>query len=75
MGKGLTLLTLIIIREVVFISVLCINYAFTFEWGSPGVWGDIVIGGAFGCAIAYLWANRCTRGLKRDYIKEKKPEM
>ncbi len=75
MGKGLTSLALTVIREVAFISVFAYLFAFTFGFGSPGVWWGIVVGGAFGCAIAYLWANRFIKGLRRTYIKGENLEM
>ncbi len=75
MGKGMTSLILTVIREVVFISVFAYVFAFVLGLGSAGVWWGIVVGGAFGCAIAYLWANRYIKGLRRNYISDvpKKP--
>ncbi len=75
MGKGITSLILTIIREVVFISVFAYLFAFTLGFGSSGVWWGIVVGGAFGCAIAYIWANRYIKGLRRNYIREEPPEI
>ena len=75
MGKGITSLILTVIREVVFISVFAYLFAFTLGFGSSGVWWGIVVGGAFGCAIAYIWANRYIKGLRRNYIREEPPEI
>ncbi len=70
MGKGLTSLILTVIREVLFISVFAYLMAFTLGLGEYGIWWGIVIGGAFGCGIAYLWASRYIKGLKRSYYKQ-----
>ena len=75
MGKGITSLILTVIREVVFISVFAYLFAFTLGFGSSGVWWGIVVGGAFGCAIAYIWANRYIKGLRRNYIREEPPKI
>lgn len=75
MGKGMTSLTLTVIREVLFISVFAYLFAFTLGFGSSGVWWGIVIGGASGCAIAYFWANRYIKGLKNNYIRAETPEI
>jgi putative MATE family efflux protein len=75
MGKGITSLILTVIREVVFISVFAYLFAFTLGFGSSGVWWGIVVGGAFGCAIAYAWANRYIKGLRRNYVREEPPEI
>lgn len=75
MGKGMTSLILTVIREVVFISVFAYVFAFVIGLGSAGVWWGIVVGGACGCAVAYLWANRYIKGLRRNYVSDmpKKP--
>ncbi|MDD3985590.1 MAG: MATE family efflux transporter, partial [Methanobacterium sp.] len=70
MGKGLTSLTLTIIRELLFISVFAYLMAFTWGFGEYGIWWGIVIGAAFGCGIAYFWAARYIKGLKRSYYKQ-----
>ncbi|WP_048191379.1 MATE family efflux transporter [Methanobacterium sp. SMA-27] len=70
MGKGLTSLILTVIREVLFISVFAYLMAFTLGLGEHGIWWGIVIGGAFGCGIAYIWASRYIKGLKRSYYKQ-----
>lgn len=70
MGKGLTSLILTIIRELLFISVFAYLMAFTWGLGEYGIWWGIVIGAAFGCGIAYLWAARYIKGLKRSYYKQ-----
>jgi len=74
MGKGMISLVLTVIREVVFISVFAYLFAFTLGFGSAGVWWGIVVGGACGCAIAYAWADRYIRGLKKNYSMEEPPE-
>lgn len=74
MGKGMTSLTLTIIREVLFISVFAYIFAFTLGFGSAGVWWGIVVGGACGCAVAYIWAHRYIQGLRRNYVKDEPPE-
>jgi len=73
MGKGMTSLILTVLREVVFISVFAYVFAFTLGFGSAGVYWGIVVGGALGCVIAYIWANRYIKGLRRNYIN-KEPE-
>lgn len=75
MGKGMTSLILTVIREVVFISVFAYIFAFTLGLGSQGVWWGIVVGGACGCAVAYVWAHRYIKGLRRNYISEEPPEI
>lgn len=74
-GKGMTSLILTVLREVVFISVFAYLFAFTLGFGSSGVWWGIVVGGACGCVIAYLWANRYIKSLRRNYIKEEPPKI
>jgi putative MATE family efflux protein len=68
MGRGVTSLILTIIREVLFISV----FAYFLGIGQHGVWWGIVIGGAFGCGIAFVWATRFIKGLKKSYYKPSK---
>lgn len=75
MGKGITSLILTIIREVAFISVFAYLFAFILGLGQHGVWWGIVVGGALGCAVAYIWANKYINSLKRTYIKKETPEM
>ncbi len=67
MGKGVTSLILTVIRELIFIFIFAYLIAIVMEFGEHGVWWGIVIGGAFGCLIAYLWAFRYIKGLKRSY--------
>lgn len=74
MGKGLISLILTIIREVAFISVFAYLFAFILGFGQYGVWWGIVIGGAMGCSVAYIWASRYITSLKRTYIKGKSVE-
>ncbi len=69
MGKGLTSLILTVIREVLFMSVFAYFLAFILGMGEYGIWWGIVIGGAFGCGIAYIWAARYIKGLKRSYYR------
>ena len=72
MGRGVTSLILTIIREVLFISVFAYFLSFVLGIGEHGVWWGIVIGGAFGCAIAFVWATRFIKGLKKSYYKPAK---
>jgi putative MATE family efflux protein len=72
MGRGVTSLILTIIREVLFISVFAYFISFVLGIGEHGVWWGIVIGGAFGCAIAFVWATRFIKGLKKSYYKPAK---
>ena len=74
MGRGVTSLILTIIREVLFISVFAYFLSFVLGMGEHGIWWGIVIGGAFGCAIAFLWATRFIKGLKKSYYKSDKIE-
>ena len=69
MGRGVTSLILTIIREVLFISVFAYFISFVLGIGEHGIWWGIVIGGAFGCAIAFVWATRFIKGLKKSYYK------
>ena len=71
MGKGTTSLILTIIREVAFISVFAYLFAFVLGIGAQGVWWGIVVGGACGCILAYLWARTYVNRLKRNYYGEK----
>ncbi len=75
MGKGMISLALTVIREVIFISVFAYLFAFTLGLGSKGVWWGIVVGGAIGCVIAYLWAYRYIKALIRNYVKGEKTEI
>ena len=70
MGKGLTSLILTVIREVLFISVFAYFLSFVLGIGEHGIWWGIIIGGAFGCAIAFIWATRYIKALKKSYHKE-----
>jgi putative MATE family efflux protein len=72
MGRGVTSLILTIIREVLFISVFAYFLSFVLGIGQHGVWWGIVIGGAFGCGIAFVWATRFIKGLKKSYYKPSK---
>jgi putative MATE family efflux protein len=72
MGRGVTSLILTIIREVLFISVFAYFISFVLGIGEHGVWWGIVIGGAFGCVIAFVWATRFIKGLKKSYYKPAK---
>jgi putative MATE family efflux protein len=74
MGKGLTSLILTVIREVLLISVFAYFIGLVLRMGVPGIWWGIVIGGALGCSIAYIWATRYIKGLKRSYIKKISPK-
>jgi putative MATE family efflux protein len=67
MGKGITSLILTVIREVAFISVFAYLFAFVLGIGEHGVWWGIVIGGACGCTIAYIWARTYISRLKKNY--------
>ena len=71
MGKGTTSLILTIIREVAFISVFAYLFAFVLGIGAQGVWWGIVVGGACGCILAYIWAHTYVNRLKRNYYGEK----
>jgi len=71
MGKGTTSLILTIIREVAFISVFAYLFAFVLGIGSQGVWWGIVVGGACGCILAYIWARTYINRLKRNYNGKK----
>ncbi|WP_083240961.1 MULTISPECIES: MATE family efflux transporter [Methanobacterium] len=71
MGKGTTSLILTIIREVAFISVFAYLFAFVLGIGSQGVWWGIVVGGACGCILAYIWARTYVNRLKRNYNGKK----
>ncbi len=74
MGRGVTSLILTVIREVLFISVFAYFLSFVLGIGEHGIWWGIVIGGAFGCAIAFVWATRFIKGLKKSYYKPSKIE-
>lgn len=74
MGKGVTSLILTVIREVLFISVFAYFISFVLGIGEHGVWWGIVIGGAFGCAIAFIWASRFIKALKRSYYQQTNTE-
>jgi len=71
MGKGTTSLILTIIREVAFISVFAYLFAFVLGIGSQGVWWGIVVGGACGCMLAYIWVHTYVNRLKRNYNGKK----
>lgn len=69
MGKGLTSLILTVIREVVFISLSAYFLAFVLGFGVAGIWWGIIIGGALGCSVAYVWASQFIKTLKRSHYK------
>ncbi len=71
MGKGTTSLILTIIREVAFISVFAYLFSFVLGIGAQGVWWGIVVGGACGCILAYIWARTYINRLKKNYSGEK----
>ena len=68
MGKGTTSLILTLIREVAFISVFAYLLAFVLGIGEQGVWWGIVVGGACGCVLAYIWACNYVKRLKKNHI-------
>lgn len=74
MGKGLTSLILTVIRELVFILIFAYTLGIVLGFGEHGVWWGIVIGGGFGCLIAYLWAFRYIKGLQRSYKRNNSSE-
>ncbi len=74
MGRGVTSLILTVIREVLFISVFAYFLSFILGIGEHGIWWGIVIGGAFGCAIAFAWVTRFIKGLKKSYYNPVKVE-
>jgi len=74
MGKGVTSLILTIIREVLFISLFAYLISFVLGLGEHGVWWGIVIGGAFGCSIAFIWATKFIKAIKRNYYQDAKFE-
>lgn len=74
MGKGMTSLILTVIRELIFISIFAYLFAFVLGIGEQGVWWGIVIGGAFGCALAYVWARTYITRLKKNYYVDYEDE-
>jgi len=74
MGKGLTSLMLTVLREVIFISVFAYFLSFVLGMGEHGIWWGIIIGGAFGCVIAFIWATKFIKALKRSYYRPKNTE-
>jgi Na+-driven multidrug efflux pump len=68
MGKGITSLILTVLRELAFIAVFAYLFAFTFNFGTHGVWWGLVIGSGIGCVVAYTWANIYVNRLKRYFV-------
>lgn len=71
MGKGLTSLILTALRELIFILIFSYLLGMVLNFGVHGIWWGIVLGGAIGCLIGYLWALRYIRGLIKSYKNNK----
>jgi putative MATE family efflux protein len=56
-GKGLTSLSLNILRNLAFVVVFVWLFALVFGYGETGVWFGIVLGNIIGGAVSFLWAR------------------
>ncbi len=65
-GKGMTSLTLTLLRNLAFIVVFAYILAITFGLGQQGVWWGIVAGDIAGSAVAYTWAHTYISRLRRN---------
>lgn len=74
MGKGLTSLILTALRELIFILIFAYLLGIGLKFGVHGIWSGIVLGGAIGCLIGYLWALRYVKGLITSYKNNKNSE-
>jgi len=62
-GKGMTALTLTVLRELVCIGLFAYLLAIPFGLGEVGVWWGIVVGHIVGSLVAYVWARLFIRQL------------
>ena len=63
-GKGMTSLTLTILRELVFIAVFAYILGIVLGWGEQGIWWGMVAGDILGSLVAYAWARAYIRRLR-----------
>lgn len=62
-GKGLTSLSLNILRNLAFEAVFVWLFAIVLSFGETGVWFGIVLGNALGGIVTYIWARLYIRKL------------
>ena len=63
-GKGMTSLTLTLLRNLVFIAIFAYLFAIILGLGEYGVWWGIVAGDILGGIVAYVWARTYIRRLQ-----------
>ena len=63
-GNGSKALIVTIVRTLVLGTPLAAIFAFTFDWGLPGVWWGMVVGNILGSILAFSWAKLYIRGLR-----------
>jgi len=56
-GKGLTSLTITVMRNLAFIAVFTYLFGIVLGYGEHGVWWGIVVGDIIGGTVAFLWAR------------------
>jgi Na+-driven multidrug efflux pump len=56
-GRGMTSLSLNILRNLAFEAVFIWLFAIVFSYGEIGVWFGIVLGNILGGSVAYIWAR------------------
>lgn len=71
-GKGFYSLTVTIVRTLVLGSPLAAIFAINLNLGLEGVWWGMVVGNVSGSMIAFTWANRYVRGLKKRWQSSSK---
>ena len=65
-GKGMTSLAIVVLRELVFIAVFAWMFGIVLGMGERGVWWGMVVGVTLGSLVAYAWARVYIRRLRRN---------
>ncbi len=56
-GRGMTSLSLTLLRELVFVVLFAYVFAFVLGFGEQGIWWGIVAGDVAGSLVGYLWGR------------------
>jgi Na+-driven multidrug efflux pump len=56
-GRGMTSLSLTLLRELIFVVLFAYLFAFVLDFGEPGIWWGIVAGDMLGSLIGYTWGR------------------
>ncbi len=57
-GRGMTSLSLTLLRELVFVALFAYVFAFILDFGAFGVWWGIIAGELAGSVVGYFWGWR-----------------